>query len=60
MMVGKLAELLETFGEHYRRIKSRKKGNDHESIQLPNTFRPRHQREKRMHLKQRHQEALKD
>ena len=33
---------------------SRKEGNDQESIQLPNTFRPRHQRERRTHLKQRH------
>ena len=33
---------------------NRKKGNDKESIQLPNTFRPRRQRERRTHLKQRH------
>ena len=33
---------------------NRKEGNDQESIQLPNTFRPRHQRTRRTHLKQRH------
>ena len=33
---------------------NRKEGNDQESIQLPNTFRPRHQMERRTHLKQRH------
>ena len=33
---------------------NRKEGNDQESIQLPKTFCPRHQRERRMHLKQRH------
>ena len=32
----------------------RTEGNDQESIQLPNTFRPRHQTERRTHLKQRH------
>ena len=32
----------------------RTEGNDQESIQVPNTFRPRHQRERRTHLKQRH------
>ena len=30
---------------------NRKDGNDQKSIQLPNTFHPRHQREKRTHLK---------
>ena len=30
----------------------RKGGNAQESIKLPNTFRPRHQRERRTHLKQ--------
>ena len=29
-------------------------GNDQESIQLPNTFRPRHQRKNKTHLQQRH------
>ena len=33
---------------------NRKEGNYQESIQLPNTFRPRHQRERRTHLKQQH------
>ena len=33
---------------------NRKEGNGQESIQLPNTFRQRHQRERRTHLKQRH------
>ena len=33
---------------------NRKEGNDQEPIQLPNIFRPRHQRERRTHLKQRH------
>ena len=33
---------------------SRKEGNAQESIQLPYTFRPRHQGERRTHLKQRH------
>ena len=33
---------------------NRKEGNDQESIWLPNTFRPRHQTERSMHLKQRH------
>ena len=33
---------------------NRKEGNDQESIQLPNTFRQRYQRERRTHLKQRH------
>ena len=27
----------------------RKEGKDQKSLQLPNTFRPRHQRERRMH-----------
>ena len=31
-----------------------KEGNDQESKQLPNTFRPSHQKERRTHLKQRH------
>ena len=35
-------------------ILNRKEGYDQESIQLPNTFRLRHQRERRTHLKQRH------
>ena len=35
---------------------NRKESNDQESIKLPNTFRPRHQRERRTHLKQRHKE----
>ena len=33
---------------------NRKEGNDQESIQLPNTFRPRHKKEIWTHLKQRH------
>ena len=33
---------------------SRKEGNDQESVQLPNAFRPRHQRERRAYLKQWH------
>ena len=33
---------------------NRKEGNDQKSIQLHSTFRPRHQRERRTHLKQRH------
>ena len=33
---------------------NRKEGNDQESIQLPNTFCPRHQRERKTHLKQRY------
>ena len=33
---------------------NRKKGNGQESIQSPNTFRQRHQRERRTHLKQRY------
>ena len=33
---------------------NRKEGNGHESIQLPNTFRSRHERERRTHLKQGH------
>ena len=39
-------------GRHRCHLGNRKKGNDQESIQLPNTFRPRHQRERSMHLKQ--------
>ena len=31
-----------------------KEGSDQESIQLPNNFRQRHQRERMTHLKQRH------
>ena len=30
---------------------NRKKGHDRESIQLPDTFRPKHQRERKTHLK---------
>ena len=33
---------------------NKKKGNDQKSIQLNNTFRQRHQRERRTHLKQQH------
>ena len=33
---------------------NRKEGNDQESIQLPNTVRPRHQRERRTHKKHGH------
>ena len=33
---------------------NRNEGNDQESIQLPNTFRQRQQRERRTHLEQRH------
>ena len=33
---------------------NKKEGNDHESIQSPNTFHPRHQRERWTHLMQRH------
>ena len=33
---------------------NRKEGNDQESIQLPKTFRPKHPRERRTHLKQQH------
>ena len=33
---------------------NRKEGSDQESIQLPNNFRQRHQRERMTHLKQRH------
>ena len=33
---------------------NRKEGNDQESVQLPDIFRPRHHRERRTHLKQRH------
>ena len=36
-------------------IANKKESNNLESIQLPNTFRRRHQRERRTHLKQRHQ-----
>ena len=35
-------------------LENRKEGNDQKSIQLPNTLRPRHQRKRRTHLKQRH------
>ena len=35
-------------------LENRKEHIDQESIQLPNTFRPRHQTERRTHLKQRH------
>ena len=35
-------------------VLNRKDGNDQETIQLPNTFRSRLQRERKKHLKQRH------
>ena len=38
----------------HMKCSNRKEGNDQEWIQFPNTFRPRHQKERRMHLKQRH------
>ena len=40
------------------KIINRKEGNDQEPIQLPKTFRPRHQRERWTHLKQRHHKTL--
>ena len=44
--------LLDMYNISFEIIK--KEGNDQESIQLPNTFRPRHLWERRTHLKQRH------
>ena len=35
-------------------LENREEGNGQKSIQLPNPFRPRHQRERRRHLKQQH------
>ena len=43
-----------TFLQSAWRVFNKKEGNDQEMIQLSNTFRPRHKRERRTHLKQRH------
>ena len=48
-----LTESLDTT-ECKKRTANRKEGNDQESIQFPNTFRPRRQKEGRTYLKQRH------
>ena len=57
LAVNELLVLSGAFSYHLAnmaRLTNRREGNDQKSTQLPNTVRPRHQRERRTYLKQGH------